>query len=175
MKLVSDVKRLWYFVFYFSIISIWFIQEILSYSFGNRLFYTDLYYVIETVEGILFLLSLFGLYLIYKELDLKKNQIDIASHIILDLKNENQKLNHIQKDFINLVNAQFQSWNLSKSEAEIGIMILRGLTNQQIAGIRKKSLKTIENQMFSIYQKSGTTGKLEFIAYFLFPLLPEEE
>ncbi|EMN51399.1 hypothetical protein LEP1GSC088_4397 [Leptospira interrogans str. L1207] len=49
------------------------------------------------------------------------------------------------------------------------------MSNHQIAAIRGKSLKTIENQTFSIYQKSGTTGKLEFIAYFISPLLPEED
>ncbi|KPA28058.1 Transcriptional regulator, LuxR family [Leptospira interrogans] len=68
-----------------------------------------------------------------------------------------------------------EEWDLSDKEKEIALLLLRGMSNHQIAAIRGKSLKTIENQTFSIYQKSGTTGKLEFIAYFISPLLPEED
>ena len=60
-------------------------------------------------------------------------------------------------------------------ESDNNVKLSELISNQQIAGLRGKSLKTIENQSFSIYQKSGTTGKLEFIAYFLSPLLPEED
>ena len=77
----------------------------------------------------------------------------------------------IKKDLVESI----ENFLNSETEKEISILILRGLSNQQIAGLRGKSLKTIENQTFSIFQKSGTTGKLEFIAYFLSPLLPEED
>ena len=65
-------------------------------------------------------------------------------------------------------------WKLSDVEKEISVFLLRGFSNQQIAAVREKSLRTIENQTFSVYQKSGMRGKVEFISYFISPLLPEE-
>ncbi|EMG12366.1 transcriptional regulator, LuxR family [Leptospira interrogans serovar Grippotyphosa str. LT2186] len=95
--------------------------------------------------------------------------------MIEGLKNKNQFLVQTNQSFWESLQRQLEEWDLSDKEKEIALLLLRGMSNHQIAAIRGKSLKTIENQTFSIYQKSGTTGKLEFIAYFISPLLPEED
>lgn len=81
----------------------------------------------------------------------------------------------IGEEFWRSIKLQFYAWGLSPSEEEIAKLMLRGFSNQQIAANLQKSVRTIENQSFSIYKKSGMTGKLEFIAYFIEALLPEEE
>ena len=119
--------------------------------------------------------SVLGIYFLFNEVKEKKQDIDSAKEVIENLKTRNQKLSDLNLSFWHSIQDQFKAWSLTEAEKEIAILLLRGLSNQQIAAIRGKSLKTIENQSFSIYQKSGTTGKLEFIAYFISPLLPEEE
>lgn len=81
----------------------------------------------------------------------------------------------LTEEFWESVKEQFAAWKLSHSEEELAKFLLRGFSNQQIAAIRNRSLRTVENQILAIYRKSAMTGKLDFIAYFIEPLLPEEE
>jgi DNA-binding CsgD family transcriptional regulator len=154
--------------------SFWVAEEIMTLYFHTRWIRSShKYFTLIEVFGAIF--SILGIYFLFKELKDKKNDIDSAKGVIENLKSKNQKLNDLNLSFWNSIQDQFKGWNLTGAEKEIAILLLRGLSNQQIAAIRGKSLKTIENQAFSIYQKSGTTGKLEFIAYFISPLLPEED
>ena len=77
------------------------------------------------------------------------------------------------KEFqIHLVD-QFEQWNLSKSEQEVALLLLKGNSTKDIAHIRSTSLGTIKNQCSSIYEKSGMPNKNELSAFFLGELLPE--
>jgi DNA-binding CsgD family transcriptional regulator len=66
---------------------------------------------------------------------------------------------------------QFSSWGLTRSEADIALLTLKGFTAKEIAGFRGVSEKTVRNQLTCIYRKSGTTGKMGFIAWFMEDLL----
>ncbi|MBP9884934.1 MAG: helix-turn-helix transcriptional regulator [Leptospiraceae bacterium] len=172
--LLQQEKRFYFFAFYVFFMTFWVMEEILTFYLNTSWIRSSQMYftVMETLVGSF---SIFGIYFLFKELKDNKLNIDSAKEVIESLKTKNQKLNDINLSFWNSIQDQFKSWNLTEAEKEIAILLLRGLSNQQIAAIRGKSLKTIENQAFSIYQKSGTTGKLEFIAYFISPLLPEED
>jgi DNA-binding CsgD family transcriptional regulator len=67
---------------------------------------------------------------------------------------------------------QFDQWQLTKSETEVGMLILKGLSHQQIADIRATSERTIRDQARAIYRKSGLAGRSELSAFFLEDLLP---
>jgi len=172
--LLQQEKRFYFFAFYVFFMTFWVTEEILTFYLNTSWIRSSQMYftIMETLVGSF---SIFGIYFLFKELKDNKLNIDSAKEVIESLKTKNQKLNDINLSFWNSIQDQFKSWNLTEAEKEIAILLLRGLSNQQIAAIRGKSLKTIENQAFSIYQKSGTTGKLEFIAYFISPLLPEED
>lgn len=69
------------------------------------------------------------------------------------------------------IDSQFNRWNLSASEKEIGLLLLKGLSQKEVAQLRNTSEKTVRTQLTSIYQKSGLSNRSEFAAYFLEDLL----
>ena len=175
MKFLLQLDRkIYIFAFYVFFMIFWITEELLT-IYLNITWIRSSQKLLTTMEICMAVLSLYGLYYIYQELKLNKEDADTAKDIIEKLKHQNHKLNQLSISFWETVQAQMVVWGLTEMEKETAIYILRGLSNQQIAAVRGKSLKTIENQSFSIYQKSGTTGKLEFIAYFISPLLPDED
>ncbi len=66
---------------------------------------------------------------------------------------------------------QFSHWQLTKSEQEIGLLLLKGYSLKEIAMLRGTAEKTIRQQASSIYQKSGTSGRHVFSAWFIEDLL----
>ncbi|ASV06961.1 helix-turn-helix transcriptional regulator [Leptospira interrogans serovar Canicola] len=157
---------------YIFLILLWIIEEVLTFAFDiNWIERSQAYFT--TIEAAFGLLSIIGIYFLFQEIRNTKTDIESAKIMIEGLKNKNQFLVQTNQSFWESLQRQLEEWDLS--EKEIALLLLRGMSNHQIAAIRGKSLKTIENQTFSIYQKSGTTGKLEFIAYFISPLLPEED
>ncbi|HRG46220.1 MAG: helix-turn-helix transcriptional regulator [Leptospiraceae bacterium] len=172
--LLQQEKRFYFFAFFVLFMTFWILEDILSlYLNAHWLHYSQTYFTF--METLIAIFSVLGIYFLFQELKDNKHNIDSAKEVIESLKSKNQKLNDLSLSFWNSIESQFKAWNLTKAEKDIAILLLRGLSNQQIAAIRGKSLKTVENQAFAIYQKSGTTGKLEFIAFFISPLLPEED
>jgi len=71
------------------------------------------------------------------------------------------------------INAQLAAWRLTASEAEIALLLLKGLSHRDIAGLRATSEATVRQQARSIYQKSGLASRAELAAYFLDDLTPD--
>lgn len=72
------------------------------------------------------------------------------------------------------MDAQFDEWNMSKAERDVGMLILKGLTHKEIARLRGTTEATVRQQAQSIYQKSKLPGKTAFSAYFLEDLLESD-
>lgn len=62
---------------------------------------------------------------------------------------------------------QFSLWQLTKSEQEVGMLMLKGLTLKEIALLRGTAEKTIRQQASSLYQKAGVSGRHTFAAWFI--------
>ena len=62
---------------------------------------------------------------------------------------------------------QFQKWDMSAAECEVGLLILKGLSHKEIAALRNTSDATVRQQAQAIYRKAGLPGKTAFSAYFL--------
>ncbi len=74
------------------------------------------------------------------------------------------------------IDHQFARWNLSPAEREVGLLLLKGFSHKEIAGIRATSETTIRQQALAIYRKSGLGNRAELSAFFLEDLLlPAEE
>ncbi|MGJ0427927.1 helix-turn-helix transcriptional regulator [Methylobacter sp.] len=69
------------------------------------------------------------------------------------------------------IQKQFDSWQLTPAEAEVGLLMLKGLSHGEIAHVRNASERTIRDQARAIYRKSGVTGRTELSAFFLEDLL----
>ncbi|MDP2052991.1 MAG: LuxR C-terminal-related transcriptional regulator [Acidobacteriota bacterium] len=69
------------------------------------------------------------------------------------------------------IDRQFVTWKLTEAEREIGLLILKGLSLKEIAGVRVTSERTIRAQAQSIYAKAGLSGRAALSAFFLEDLL----
>jgi len=67
---------------------------------------------------------------------------------------------------------QFKAWALTEAEIEVGMLMLKGLSHQEIAGLRETSERTIREQARAVYRKSGLSGRSALSAFFLEDLLP---
>lgn len=62
---------------------------------------------------------------------------------------------------------QFADWALSRSESEVGRLLLKGLSIKEIAAVRNTQEKTVRAQASSIYKKAALEGRHAFAAWFL--------
>ena len=71
---------------------------------------------------------------------------------------------------------QLDTWDLTDGEADIAVLILKGLSHKEIARLRNSGEATVRQQARSIYRKSGLSSRAELSAFFLEDLLaPQAE
>lgn len=74
------------------------------------------------------------------------------------------------------IDARFDEWQLTPTEREVALMLLKGYGHKQIAGLTDRSERTVRQHAGVVYEKSGLGGRAELAAYFLQDLmLPERE
>ncbi|MDT8438615.1 MAG: LuxR C-terminal-related transcriptional regulator [Wenzhouxiangellaceae bacterium] len=69
------------------------------------------------------------------------------------------------------IQAQFHEWQLSEAEAEIGLLLLKGLGLKEIAAVRGTSERTVRDQARAVYRKAGVANRASLSAFFLEDLL----
>ncbi len=77
-------------------------------------------------------------------------------------------------EFLTVIYRRFDEWQLTSSEAEIALFLIKGLSAQEIADLRETRIGTVKSQSSMIYQKSGVRGRHELVAYFVEDLLAGE-
>jgi DNA-binding CsgD family transcriptional regulator len=70
------------------------------------------------------------------------------------------------------IEKQFETWQLTQAEREVGLLMLKGFSHREIASLRGTTEATVRHQARAVYQKSGMPGRSSFCAYFLEDLLP---
>lgn len=78
-----------------------------------------------------------------------------------------EQLAYASRSFHKLLLAKFKDWKLSKAESEIALLIVKGFSVAEIAKMRGKSEGTIKSQNSAIYQKSGLSGRVQLVSFFL--------
>lgn len=122
-------------------------------------------------EGVFILLSLGVLvWLVTRLLSMRRqlarlaSKLDQAKSVSLaasqDILDSRTHLNDVVKQ-------QFSEWKLSNSEAEVGRLLLKGLSIREIAEVRHTQEKTVRSQASSIYRKASLEGRHAFAAWFL--------
>lgn len=84
---------------------------------------------------------------------------------------------HIQVasgELIKVIEGKFDAWHLTASERDIAMLLIKGLSNQEIAEIRATRPGTVKSQSSAIYQKAGVRNRQELAAYFVEDLLAGE-
>lgn len=81
------------------------------------------------------------------------------------------KSQELAAQYRTVIQKQFDAWNLSASEQDIVILILKGLSFREIAELRNTRDKTVRQQASSVYRKAGVAGRSELVAWFFDDLL----
>lgn len=69
------------------------------------------------------------------------------------------------------IEEQFKLWQLSAAEAQVALLLLKGLSFKEIATARHTSERTVREQARAVYRKAGLGGRSELSAFFLEDLL----
>lgn len=85
--------------------------------------------------------------------------------------NLSKKVVETKTQFFEGIAEQFEQWELTKTEKEVALLLVKGLSNFEIAEVRGKSEKTISHQASSVYKKANITGRHELAALFFEELI----
>lgn len=77
--------------------------------------------------------------------------------------------------FLDVIYRRFEQWELTPSESEIALFLIKGLSVQEIAELRNTRGGTVKSQSSTIYQKAGVRSRHELVAYFVEDLLAGEQ
>ncbi|WP_138430933.1 helix-turn-helix transcriptional regulator [Fodinibius saliphilus] len=95
------------------------------------------------------------------------------------LQAEAEKWKQVSKKYVKGLSVEIENqldcWGLTKAEKEITFLLLKGLSNKEIAEVRGTSAQTVRSQTNAIYSKSGLSGRSELSAFFLEDLLPPQK
>ncbi|MGM0557587.1 MAG: helix-turn-helix transcriptional regulator [Myxococcota bacterium] len=69
------------------------------------------------------------------------------------------------------IDRQFERWELTPAEKEVALLLLKGLSHKDIAGVRDVSPHTTRQQAHAVYKKAGVEGRADLAAFFLEDLL----
>ena len=87
------------------------------------------------------------------------------------LQNVDQRSRNIGLQYREVMQKQFDAWELTDSEQEIVIGLLKGLSFREVASLRSTREKTVRQQATGIYRKAGLSGRHELAAWFFEDLL----
>lgn len=72
------------------------------------------------------------------------------------------------------IDHQLERWGLSAAEKEVALLLLKGLSHKEIAGIRGVNEATVRQQAAALYRKAGLEGRHDLAAFFLEDLLESQ-
>ena len=105
-------------------------------------------------------------YVLYKEII----HVRRLSQVI---KIEKTKTARLAGELLAVMREQFQIWELSPSESEVALLLIKGFSMNEIAQARNVKEKTVRSQATSVYSKSRHSGRHELSAYFIEDLMRE--
>ncbi len=92
-----------------------------------------------------------------------------------ELQEEARKWKQVSKKYLEGLSVEIENqldrWDLTEAEKEVAFLLLKGLSNKEIANVRNTSVQTVRTQTNAIYTKSGLAGRSELSAFFLEDLL----
>ena len=88
-----------------------------------------------------------------------------------DSKHEHELGHAIRTGFDKIIMERFWDWNLTKSECEIAILAIRGLSIAEIAAYRKTKCGTVKSHLHHVYVKASVGSRSDLLAGLMDELL----
>ena len=73
--------------------------------------------------------------------------------------------------FMDLLEERFDEWKLTPAERDVALFAIKGLSTQEIAGLRETSEGTVKAQTNAIYRKAKVTGRPQLLSQFIDDLM----
>lgn len=133
-----------------------------------------------SIEAIVAIISLIGVfYLIRGRFTLQRN-LKQERQVSSELQVEAQKWKQVSEKYVKGLSVEIENqldrWDLTEAEKEVSFLLLKGLSNKEIAEVRGTSTQTVRSQTNAIYSKSRLSGRSELSAFFLEDLLlPQQQ
>lgn len=125
------------------------------------------------VESVIFVVAVIGIVLMWRQLDRVRGDLVEARVEAAQWKQESAEL---LEGLGAAIERQFDRWDLSAAEADVGLFLLKGMSHKEIASLRNTSERTVREQARAVYRKSGLPGRSALSAFFLEDLLlPHED
>lgn len=141
-----------------------------TYGFSLDLYHADRPLLHNLVDAVVVIISFIGVgYLMWenyrkqREITQLHSQLHHSHARISDL---HSKLQQAGKGYVAVIHEQLHEWELSPTEKEVALLLLKGLSFDEIASIRNTKEKTVRQQAIAVYRKSGLNGRHEFAAWF---------
>jgi len=121
-----------------------------------------------SLETFMFLVALSGMVLMWRQLHRTRSDLVLA---LVEAEQWKQESSELIQGLSAAIERQFERWNLSAAEKEVGLLLLKGLSLKEIGTVRQTSERTVREQARALYRKSGLSGRPSLSAFFLEDLL----
>lgn len=118
-----------------------------------------------------------GVLAIYLIFDIRKRTRNTRK-LITQLHSANDQLHTMSKQlqqaktqYFEAIDVQFNDWKLTPSEAEVALLMIKGLSTAEIAATRNTKEKTVRQQASTVYAKSELEGRYALSAWFFDDIL----
>jgi len=137
---------------------------IIDLSFGTTLWHL-------ATEALMIVMSLSVIIWLILHLRSQKQELEQIRREIADEKNRRTQAGtegqEVRNKLGEIIRQQFQHWQLTAGEQEVALLLLKGLSFKEIAGVRDTHEKTVRQQASAIYRKAGVNGRHAFSAWFI--------
>ncbi len=113
------------------------------------------------IEGIATLLLGMGAIFAYSHMQMLRRRAE----------RDEEQLVRLRQEFDAVLQDLFATWGLSKSEIDVALLTVRGLSICRIAEMRHTQQGTIKAQLSAIFRKAGVSSRTELLAMFMDELL----
>lgn len=73
--------------------------------------------------------------------------------------------------FAEIVESHFDQWALTPAEADVALLLIKGLSMGEVADLRETKEGTIKAQANAIYRKAGVNGRAQLVSLFIEELM----
>lgn len=122
------------------------------------------------VEALVVLLSVGGIAYLLQAVIKRQSELEQLKLQLAEtndhLSEARQQIRTAGQEYTQVIQKQFDTWQLTPSEKEVASLLLKGLSFDEIANVRNTKEKTVRQQATAIYRKSGLGSRHEFAAWF---------
>lgn len=133
-----------------------------------------------SIEAVVALIALVGIFYLIRGRFKLQHSLSKEQQFSSELQKEARKWRKVSKKHVEGLSAEIENqldrWGLTAAEKEVSFLLLKGLSNKEIARVRNTSVQTVRSQTNAIYSKSALSGRSELSAFFLEDLLlPQQQ